>query len=343
MHAPLQLRRRFPIVGGALIVALLAGIWATDTAATASTAQMQTAESAYSEALSTVLAARTTAVTQVTEARADRTTATGSLASSAGTVLRPEAPDALSAAVALAEPLVVGAKRELAAGGSALTLILSTPKDSPAAYEAATASLGQLHPVGVTVDLATPTEAVTAAVLAWQDETAKQAAAASAKLAATQAAAAKAAATKAAKAASAVAAAAASPVPSTIVGPGPTAAAAPSGGTKVAQTIWDVWTAGGQPEIDACKGAVDLTAQYKVPVIVEHWFCGGNAFPTTAGATVTLTGLHAGLWRVDGVVLTVNATTQNTSVLPVDRELMFQTCNNNTSTTTIFIALTKVG
>ncbi|TFB99720.1 MULTISPECIES: hypothetical protein [Cryobacterium] len=344
MHAPLQLRRRFPIVGGALIVALLAGIWATDTAAIASAAQMQTAETAYSEALSTVLAARTTAVTQVTAARADLTTATGSLASSAGKVLSPDAPNALSAAVAAAEPLVANAEGALATGASALTLILTTPKDSPAAYEAGKAALQQLHPTGVNVDLETPTQAITVAIRAWQDDhdrqVAAQAAAAAKATAAVQAAAAKAAARKAATNTSTTPSGAATQ--RTLIGPGPSLAAPRS--PVVAQTTWHVWTTGKQAEVDMCKGAVDVTDWYGgKPVVLEHWGCGGSAFPQTSGATVTLTGLHAGTWRVDGIVATLSFGVENTGSIPDGHELIFQTCNNNDSATMIFIALTKVG
>jgi hypothetical protein len=46
----------------------------------------------------------------------------------------------------------------------------------------------------------------------------------------------------------------------------------------------NVWTSGGQDEIDDCKGAVDLTKLYGVPTIAEHDRCGGDDFPKTAGS-----------------------------------------------------------
>jgi hypothetical protein len=101
----------------------------------------------------------------------------------------------------------------------------------------------------------------------------------------------------------------------------------------------NVWTAGGQAAINACRGAVDLAGMYGVPVIAEHWRCGGGSFPTARGATVVLTGLRAGTYKVVGIVATLNAYTQNAAALPHGYQLLFQTCYRGDSHRTEFIAL----
>jgi hypothetical protein len=103
----------------------------------------------------------------------------------------------------------------------------------------------------------------------------------------------------------------------------------------------NVWTSGGQAAINACRGAVDLTRMYGVPVIAEHWRCGGASFPTASGSTVRLTGLRAGTYRVLGVVATLNAYTQNAGALPRGYQLLFQTCRLGDSHHTEFIALRR--
>jgi hypothetical protein len=104
-----------------------------------------------------------------------------------------------------------------------------------------------------------------------------------------------------------------------------------------------VWTAGWQAQINACHGAVDITAHYGTPTVAQHWGCGGSSFPTAAGAVVKFTGLDAGTYRVIGVAAVLNAYTAKTNQLPHGYDMLFQTCRNNNSHTTEFVALQKIG
>lgn len=105
----------------------------------------------------------------------------------------------------------------------------------------------------------------------------------------------------------------------------------------------NVWTAGWQAEINACRGGVDITSHYAVPTVAQHWGCGGSSFPTAAGSVVQFTGLDAGTYRILGVVAVLDAYTAKTSQLPRGYDLLFQTCRNNNSHTTEFVALQKIG
>jgi hypothetical protein len=104
-----------------------------------------------------------------------------------------------------------------------------------------------------------------------------------------------------------------------------------------------VHAAGWYPELDACLGSVDLTARYGVPTIAEHWSCGGRDFPEEAGTLITLTGLRAGTYRVEGIVAMLNQDTATTADLPRGFDLLYQTCQNGQSSSMSMTALTKVG
>lgn len=105
-----------------------------------------------------------------------------------------------------------------------------------------------------------------------------------------------------------------------------------------------VWAAGWYPELDACKGSVDLTARYDdVPTIAEHWSCGGKDFPDEPGTVIRLKGLHEGLYRVEGIVKMLNQNTATSNDLPRGYDLLYQTCQNGQSSTMSITALTKVG
>ena len=104
----------------------------------------------------------------------------------------------------------------------------------------------------------------------------------------------------------------------------------------------NVWTSSNkQSAIDACRGGVAWPG-YPSPTVVEHWRCGGASFPRSAGAIVTVTGYHAGTYRVIGVVREFNASTWSPSVLPSGYQLLFQTCLNDNAHTTILIGLARV-
>ena len=103
-----------------------------------------------------------------------------------------------------------------------------------------------------------------------------------------------------------------------------------------------VWTSGFQAQLNACRGAVDLTGAYGVATIGEKWTCGGASFPR-AGSLVRLTGLHAGLYRVGGVVAILNAYRDNSADIPRGHGLLFQTCIGDNPRTESFTALTRVG
>jgi hypothetical protein len=104
----------------------------------------------------------------------------------------------------------------------------------------------------------------------------------------------------------------------------------------------NVWTSGFQTQINACRGAVNVTGNYGVPTIAEHWACGGSSFPG-AGATIRVTGQFAGVYRVGGVVAVLNAYTADSSQIPRGYQLLFQTCRNGDSRLTVFVALTRIG
>jgi hypothetical protein len=105
----------------------------------------------------------------------------------------------------------------------------------------------------------------------------------------------------------------------------------------------NVHAIGWNPELDQCIGSVDVTAHYEnVPTIAEHWSCGGKDFPDEAGTLITLTGVHAGTYRVDGIVAMLNAARHSTADVPRGHDLLYQTCQNGQSATMSFTALTRV-
>jgi hypothetical protein len=105
----------------------------------------------------------------------------------------------------------------------------------------------------------------------------------------------------------------------------------------------NVHATGWTPELDECIGSVDVTAHYQdVPTIAEHWSCGGKDFPDDAGTVITLTGVHAGTYRVDGIVAMLNANRNSTADIPRGFDLLYQTCQNGQSSTMSFTALTKI-
>lgn len=105
-----------------------------------------------------------------------------------------------------------------------------------------------------------------------------------------------------------------------------------------------VWASGWYPELDQCKGSVDLTERYAgVPTIAEHWSCGGREFPDEAGTIIRLTGVHEGLYRVEGIVKMLNQNTATSADLPRGYDLLYQTCVNGQSTSMSIIALTRLG
>jgi hypothetical protein len=121
------------------------------------------------------------------------------------------------------------------------------------------------------------------------------------------------------------------------------AARAAAKAEKAAAAVFtkDVWAFGFQSQLDACRGAVDLTAAYGVPTIGEKWNCGGSGFPV-AGALVHLTGLLSGTYRVGPVVAVLNAYTQNTGDIPRGYQLLYQTCRGDNAHTETFTALSRV-
>lgn len=105
----------------------------------------------------------------------------------------------------------------------------------------------------------------------------------------------------------------------------------------------NVHAVGWTPELDACTGSVDVTAHYLgVPTIAEHWSCGGKDFPDDAGTLITLTGVHAGTFRVEGIVAMLNADVHSAADLPRGFDLLYQTCQDGYSATMSFTALTRI-
>jgi len=105
----------------------------------------------------------------------------------------------------------------------------------------------------------------------------------------------------------------------------------------------NVHATGWNAELDECIGSVDVTAHYDgVPTIAEHWSCGGKDFPDDAGTIITLTGVHAGTYRVDGIVAMLSASRHGTDDVPRGHDLLYQTCQNGQSATMSFTALTRL-
>jgi hypothetical protein len=96
------------------------------------------------------------------------------------------------------------------------------------------------------------------------------------------------------------------------------------------------------PELDECKGSVDLSAHYGTPAIAEHWSCGGKNFPDEPGTIITLTGERAGTYRVDGIVMMLNQHRATIADIPHGYDLIYQTCQNGQSSTMSLTALTKL-
>jgi hypothetical protein len=171
---------------------------------------------------------------------------------------------------------------------------------------------------------------------AEEDAAAAAAAVAAAAAAAAEAAAQAAAAQAAAQAAAEAAAQAAAQVAAQ-------AAAQSAAAARAAQGyVQRVWTSGFQNEINQCRGAVDVTAVYKVRVIAEHSSCGGSRFPSAAGAIVTITGLDAGRYRVIGIVAHLNGEVNHAEDIPRGYDLLFQTCASG-FTDMLFTALERIG
>lgn len=105
----------------------------------------------------------------------------------------------------------------------------------------------------------------------------------------------------------------------------------------------NVQATGWYAELDQCSGSVDISAHYdNVPTIAEHWSCGGKLFPDDAGTIITLTGVHEGTYRVEGIVAMLNSRRNTAADLPRGYDLLYQTCQNGQSSTMSFTALTKI-
>lgn len=103
-----------------------------------------------------------------------------------------------------------------------------------------------------------------------------------------------------------------------------------------------VWASGWHPELDACQGSVDVSAHYGISAIAEHWSCGGKNFPDEPGTIIALTGVHAGTYRVEGIVKMLDQSTATTADLPRGYDLVYQTCQNGQSATMSITALTRL-
>jgi hypothetical protein len=103
-----------------------------------------------------------------------------------------------------------------------------------------------------------------------------------------------------------------------------------------------VHAAGWTPELDECKGSVDLSARYGTAAIAEHWSCGGKNFPDEPGTIITLTGVREGTYRVEGIVKMVNQHVATIADIPHGYDLIYQTCQNGQSSTMSLTALTKL-
>ncbi len=154
--------------------------------------------------------------------------------------------------------------------------------------------------------LAAAQEDLAAAVEAWEAEQARIAA------------------EEAARAAAAAAAAAAPRMR--------TVGAAPAAGAGIAH-VEGIWTSGGQAEIDACRGSVNVpaVAGYLGGAFyaAEHWGCGGSTWGRIGtGAIVEFPGY--GTFRVAGIVSGL-AYGSNASAVPGGYAGYYQTCIGGSS------------
>ncbi|MEO6200894.1 MAG: hypothetical protein ABIX44_07010 [Cryobacterium sp.] len=298
------------------------------------------AESLYSGAVGDFKLRRLQAIGAIAVAESVVASAQLALDTSAGKVLSQAARTALLETIRAEEARVASAKREIERGNR-----ITDPSFRPGSYFAAraglhteTAALGAYRfaaASGLVVgrqNLAAPVTAVRDAVTAWQAEQVRIAA------------------EKAAKAARIAAAKAAHLAAESTAGrltkARSSSAAAPRLSSRppapAARFNKYVWTSGWQAQIDACRGAVDVTGRYGVAVIAEHWRCGGSSFPR-AGTIITLSGVRSGTYRVGAVVAVLNAKTQGTASVPRGYGLLYQTCINGSNATMSFTVLTKVG
>lgn len=274
-------------------------------------------EAQFQSALVTFNRGRLLAIEQVAVAKSVVASARLTLDASAGKVLDEEARVALGADIRLEDLRVAFATQELEQANrrSDFTHAVDSYFSERPGVEEATTTLTSIRFVWA-ANLATvgehldrPVQAVKDAVVAWQAEQARLAAEAAARAEAARAEAAQQEQARAAR-------------------------AAPF--NKV------VWTSGWQAEIDACRGAVNITGHYGVAVIAEHWSCGGSRFPR-AGTEITLSGAVTGAYRVGGVVKVLNASTDGASMIPRGYDLLYQTCINGSNATMSFTSLTRIG
>ncbi len=106
-----------------------------------------------------------------------------------------------------------------------------------------------------------------------------------------------------------------------------------------------IWTSGGQAQLDACRGAVNVSpvASYLGAgfYAAEHWSCGGSAWGGIgAGALVEFAGYgtYQVAGRIGGLSYGVDA-----SVLPGGYAGYYQTCVGGSSSNMTVWLLTRVG
>ena len=298
------------------------------------------AKSHYATSLRATEKATAAASTAVDDAERSIAAAQTTLDGSAGRVVGESERTALAAGIADATSKVAAAERELTVTRRSVSDLLPAPTPFGETFEVSAKKLRKIRftasqPMTAgAASLGTSAESVTAAVAAWQAEQDRLAAVAAeeARVAAEHAAAEAAAAAKSA----AQEAGARGGSSSRITAHG-SATAEGTGYSK------NVWTSGFQDEIDQCNGAVDVTARYGPTTIAEHWSCGGRSFPTSVGATVTITGQRAGVYRVEGIVATLDVSEDSAADVPYGYDLLYQTCINGSSANMSFTALTRIG
>lgn len=343
MHTPLALRRRFLVSGAALITATLLTAGCVQIQAAAA-AEILAATTAYDSATTLFHTEQAATETELREAREVVRSAHNTLDTSSGKVLDQVARDTLADALLEATSQVDAATTKLSIETAWFTAFTAGPRTTSEQFDTATRAIKKRHFDTIVIDVTADQQAVTAAVLLWQAETQRTEAAADQEAAAKRATADQNTAQQAPTARATTPDALPQPRPAPIPGLSsqPARPSTPPPTPAAPQTSWDVWTTGGQTEVDACKGPVDMTTTYGVPVIGEHWFCGGSDFPTTEGTIITLTGTQAGKWRIGRVAATLNKQTQNTGDIPRGNELMYQTCRNGSNTTMTFTLLTRI-
>lgn len=119
----------------------------------------------------------------------------------------------------------------------------------------------------------------------------------------------------------------------------------PSGSASLTENIW---TSGGQAEVDACRGSVNWLPATAYTggdfYAMEHWGCGGSAWKNVGvGSRITVTGTANGLYEVVGTVGGLVYGSTDLGAVPQGYDGYFQTCFGGSNKNMTVFLMTRVG